>query len=123
MERHYGSICCQQGIHISPTIRPLCIEVNDGAVLCGEVQHLLPVGVGYAAVGRGAPSCEDVACAGEGVGGEGLGGAVGEVLIAHRARGGIVVLIEADGVGGPAEGVVGAGVGAGEKDALPSVPS
>ena len=95
------------------------IEVNGAAVGGGEVAYALAVGVaGAAAVSRRVPTCKGVAGAGEGVGGEGLGGAVGEGLIAHGARGGVVVLVEAYGVGGPDEGVVGTDAGTGGENAL-----
>ena len=100
-----------------PNLRPLGVEVNGAAVGGGEVLDALAVGVGgAAAVSRRVPSGKGVAGAGEGVGGEGLGGVVGEVLVGHGARGGIVVLVEAYGVGGPDEGVVRAGAGVGGED-------
>ena len=80
------------------------IEVNDGSVGGGEVVDALAVGVGHRTVAGGAPSVEGVGRAGEGIGGEVLCLVVGEGLVGRDIL--AVVAMEADGVGGPEEGVV-----------------
>ena len=67
------------------------------------------------AIGGGAPAAEHVVLAAEGVGGEGLLLGVGEALVGGGFGGAAVVLMEAHGVLGPAQGVVLTDVGAGQR--------
>ena len=91
----------------------MSVEVDNCTISCGEIENLLPVGIDYAAVGRGAPSVVGIAGATVSIWGKNLCGAVGEGLLGCGI--GVVIAVETHSVGGPADGegsADGAGVAA-----------